>query len=214
MNSVRAGPSHAALPEPSDLERVFRAEIRAVPRDADEMSRGGDAPLVAVSSNWGDCYNQPSLPTVMLIHELTPAECRETLARTNLARLACSHADQPYVVPVSVAYDRAFDCLFSFSTIGRKVEWMRENPKVCVEIEDVADRFHWTTIVIFGRYDEISDSAEYKQIRQRALQMFERREDWWLPGAAKLGPREHPAVVVYQIHIQSITGRRAARDHS
>ena len=34
----------------------------------------------------------------MLIHELTLPECREVLSRTNLARLACSHADQPYVV--------------------------------------------------------------------------------------------------------------------
>src|SRR5436190_4395329 len=113
----------------------------------------------------------------MLIHELTSAECREILARTNLARLACSRADQPYIVPVSIAYDRAFDCLFSFSTIGKKVEWMRDNPKVCVEIEDVDDRFHWTTIIIFGRYEEILDSAEHRTVRQRALHLFERREE-------------------------------------
>ena len=62
--------------------------------------------------------------------------------RTNLARLACSHAEQPYVVPISFAYDGESNCLFSFSAIGKKVQWMRENPKVCVEVEDVADRFH------------------------------------------------------------------------
>jgi nitroimidazol reductase NimA-like FMN-containing flavoprotein (pyridoxamine 5'-phosphate oxidase superfamily) len=148
----------------------------------------------------------------MLIHELTPTECREILSRTNLARLACSHADQPYVVPVSFEYDRDTDCLFSFSMVGTKVEWMRENPKVCVEVEDVGDRFHWTTILIFGRYDEIVDSAEHKAVRQRALDVFGRRAEWWLPGAAKLPPSEHHAVVVYRIQIESITGRRAARD--
>ena len=105
----------------------------------------------------------------MLIHELTPAECRDVLYRTTVARLACSRVDQPYVVPVSFAYDTDSNCLFSFSTIGKKVEWMRENPKVCVEVEDVADRFHWTTIVIAGRYDEIVDSGEHEELRQRAL---------------------------------------------
>jgi nitroimidazol reductase NimA-like FMN-containing flavoprotein (pyridoxamine 5'-phosphate oxidase superfamily) len=150
---------------------------------------------------------------VMLIHELTPTECREGLSRTNVARLACSRKEQPYVVPVSFAYDTDSNCLFSFSTIGRKVDWMRENPKVCVEVEDVADRFHWTTIVIFGRYDEIGDSAEHKEIRRRALDLFEQRAEWWLPGAAKLRPQDHPGlVVVYRVQVDSMTGRRAVRD--
>ena len=118
----------------------------------------------------------------MQIHELTPTECREVLSRTNLGRLACSRADQPYIVPISVAYDSESNCLFSFSAIGKKVDWMRENPKVCVEVEDVADRFHWTTIVILGRFDEIDDSAEHKDMRQRALELFERRAEWWLLG--------------------------------
>jgi nitroimidazol reductase NimA-like FMN-containing flavoprotein (pyridoxamine 5'-phosphate oxidase superfamily) len=148
----------------------------------------------------------------MLIHELPPNECREILSRTNVARLACARADQPYVVPVSIAYDRESNCLFGFSTAGRKVEWMRENPKVCVEVEDVADRFHWTTIVIVGRYEEIDDSAEHTNLRQRSLELLEQRAEWWLPATAKLGPTEHHAMVVYRIHIDSITGRRAARD--
>jgi len=150
----------------------------------------------------------------MQIHELTPTECREVLSRTNLGRLACSRADQPYIVPISVAYDSESNCLFSFSAIGKKVDWMRENPKVCVEVEDVADRFHWTTIVILGRFDEIDDSAEHKDMRQRALELFERRAEWWLLGAAKRGPREHHAVVVYRIHIDTMTGRRTARDRT
>jgi hypothetical protein len=35
-----------------------------------------------------------------------------------------------------------------------------------------------------------------------------------LPGAARVGPREHPAVVMYRIQISSMTGRRAARDRA
>jgi nitroimidazol reductase NimA-like FMN-containing flavoprotein (pyridoxamine 5'-phosphate oxidase superfamily) len=89
---------------------------------------------------------------------------------------------------------------------------MRENPHVCVEVEDVSDRFHWTTLVIFGRYEEITDSPEEGANRQRALKLFEPRAEWWLPGTAKVGPREQHAIVVYRIHIDTMTGRRAARD--
>jgi nitroimidazol reductase NimA-like FMN-containing flavoprotein (pyridoxamine 5'-phosphate oxidase superfamily) len=42
--------------------------------------------------------------------------------------------------------------------------------------------------------------------------LFEPRVEWWLPGAAKVGPREQHAIVVYRIHIDTMTGRRAARD--
>jgi nitroimidazol reductase NimA-like FMN-containing flavoprotein (pyridoxamine 5'-phosphate oxidase superfamily) len=150
----------------------------------------------------------------MQIHELTPAQCYEILDRTTIARLACARDDQPYVVPVSVAFDAESNCLFGFSTVGKKVAWMRENPLVCVEIEDIADRFHWTTIIIGGRYEEITDAPEQSAARHRALDLFAPRIEWWLPGAARVGPGEHHAVVVYRIHIDTMTGRRAARERS
>ena len=148
----------------------------------------------------------------MIIHELTPPECADVLSRANLARLACCRMNQPYVVPISFAYDPRQACLFSFSAVGRKVEWMRENPSVCLEIEDVDDRFHWTTVVVFGRYEEISDKPENSEVRQRALHLFNERSRWWLPGAVKPAGADHPGVVIYRIQIDRLTGRRTARN--
>jgi nitroimidazol reductase NimA-like FMN-containing flavoprotein (pyridoxamine 5'-phosphate oxidase superfamily) len=150
----------------------------------------------------------------MLVHELTPVECRDILSRTHLARLACSRAGQPYVVPISFTYDAYMNCLFSFSAVGRKVQWMRENPKVCLEVEEVDDRFHWTTVVVFGRYDEIDDSPERQHARHRALHLFQQQSEWWLPGGANVAGHEPHAIVVYRIQIESVTGRRAARERT
>jgi nitroimidazol reductase NimA-like FMN-containing flavoprotein (pyridoxamine 5'-phosphate oxidase superfamily) len=147
----------------------------------------------------------------MVIHELTPADCADILSRTSVGRLACCRMNQPYVVPVSIAYDPRQVCLFSFSAIGKKVEWMRTNPSVCVEVEDLEDRFNWTTIVIFGRYVEISNAPEHRELRQRALHLFSDRSQWWLPGAARLRDSEHESVVVYRINIDQMTGRRTTR---
>jgi nitroimidazol reductase NimA-like FMN-containing flavoprotein (pyridoxamine 5'-phosphate oxidase superfamily) len=148
----------------------------------------------------------------MLVHQLTSEQCRDVLSRAHLARLACSRADQPYVVPVSFTYDAGSSCLFSFSAVGKKIQWMRENPKVCLEIEDIEDQFHWTTVVVFGRYDEIDDSPAQNDIRRRALDLFQQRAEWWLPGSARVADREHHAVVIYRIHLDSVTGRRTARN--
>ena len=147
----------------------------------------------------------------MVIHELAPADCAEVLSRTSVARLACCRMNQPYVVPVSFVYDPRQVCLFCFSSIGKKVEWMRANPSVCVEVEDLEDRFNWTTIVIFGRYSELTDAPEHRDQRHRALNLFSERSRWWLPGAAGLSDSEHESVVVYRINIDQMTGRRTTR---
>ena len=147
----------------------------------------------------------------MVIHELASADCAEVLSKASVGRLACCRMNQPYVVPISIVYDPRQVCLFSFSMIGKKVEWMRANPSVCVEVEELDDRFHWTTVVIFGRYDEISDAPDQRDLRQRALHLFSDRPEWWLPGAAILRGSEHDSVVVYRINIDQMTGRRAIR---
>jgi uncharacterized protein len=72
----------------------------------------------------------------MVIRELSNEECRRMLAGTRLARLACAFNNQPYVVPVYLAYHEPSEgeaCFYGFTTVGQKVDWMRANPLVCVE---------------------------------------------------------------------------------
>jgi uncharacterized protein len=148
----------------------------------------------------------------MVIHELTPSECREVLGRVSLGRLACCRGDQPYIVPVFLYFDGERQCLYSFSTVGKKIDWMRSNPTVCVEIDDVADQGQWTTVLVFGRYEEVKESAEDDIARRRALHLFNQRPQWWLPGIAKReGSSEHHTPVIYRIVIDRISGRRAVR---
>jgi len=145
----------------------------------------------------------------MVIHELTKAECHEVLYRAHLARLACCRDDHPYVVPIS--YDFDGEHLYSFSTLGQKIVWMRANPHVCVEVDDIEDRFHWTTVLVFGRYEELRTPVEHELARERARRLFEQREEWWQPAAAKAQPPEHHIPLVYRIVINRLSGRRADR---
>jgi nitroimidazol reductase NimA-like FMN-containing flavoprotein (pyridoxamine 5'-phosphate oxidase superfamily) len=147
----------------------------------------------------------------MLIRELTPQDCREIIRSTQVARLACAHNDQPYVVPVSYSFDAARDCLYCFSAVGQKILWMRDNPKVCVQFEEIHDKDHWATVLVFGRYEELRDSESDRDTRERALALFQTRDEWWLPGAAHPKARDRHAVIVYRIQIERVSGRRASR---
>ena len=148
----------------------------------------------------------------MQIHELSTADCAEILSRTRLARLGCARFDQPYIVPIHVAFDAEQTCLYALSTVGQKIDWMRENPKVCLEMEDVADEKNWTTVVIFGRYEEIRRTPTDAEARRRAERLFQQWPQWWLPAAAQVGAHERDELVLYRIRIDRLSGRRSSRD--
>ncbi len=149
----------------------------------------------------------------MIIRDMTSAQCEALLARTNLGRLGCARHDQPYIVPISFSFDPYTNALYSFSTLGQKIRWMRINPRVCVAVDDILDRHRWTTVLVMGRYEELGDSAANHAARQRAQDLFEQRETWWLPGAGKLaGDVEHDHPVIFRIHIDKISGRQTARE--
>ena len=90
----------------------------------------------------------------MLISKMKSEECREFLARQGIGRLACTRDGQPYIVPIYFICES--DHLYGFTTPGRKVEWMRENPLVCVQADEVVSEDKWTSIVVLGRYEELS----------------------------------------------------------
>jgi nitroimidazol reductase NimA-like FMN-containing flavoprotein (pyridoxamine 5'-phosphate oxidase superfamily) len=148
----------------------------------------------------------------MVVHQLSFEECKAVLARSVVGRLGCARDGQPYIVPIFLWFDEPSSCLYAFATVGRKVEWMRRNPKVCVEVEEIADPLHWTTVLVTGRYDEIGDEHEADQLRKRAQDLLDQRTSWWLPATATLADgQEREAVVFYRIHIVAVSGRRTSR---
>lgn len=146
----------------------------------------------------------------MLIQELTRQASLDLLARTHLGRLACTQGAQPYVVPVYFAYDN--DYLYSFSTVGQKIEWMRANPLVCVEASEVVSPEQWVSVIVFGRYEELPDTPEWQGARTLAHTLLKRNAVWWEPAYVKtiLHGTQRPLVpVFYRIHGLQITGHRA-----
>ena len=147
----------------------------------------------------------------MLIQELSRQESLDVLARAHLGRLACAHKTQPYIVPVYFAYDDGY--LYGFSTVGQKIEWMRANPKVCVEADEVVSPQQWVSVIVLGRSEGPPNIPEWRGAREYARKkLLERNAIWWEPGYAKtiLHDTERPlAAFFYRIHIVEITGHRA-----
>jgi nitroimidazol reductase NimA-like FMN-containing flavoprotein (pyridoxamine 5'-phosphate oxidase superfamily) len=152
------------------------------------------------------CHSEPC---GMFIRDLTTSECHDVLRKVAIARLACARDNQPYIVPVHVYFDG--DCLYSFATLGQKIVWMRENPRVCVQVDDVGDRFHWATVVVFGQYEELLHMPSDEGARRRAQGLFQSVPEWWQPASADTTAHEARMPVIYRIRIDTVTGRLAER---
>jgi len=149
----------------------------------------------------------------MVIYDLTPEECRKTLERESFGRLACASGNQPYIVPIYFAYKGEY--LYGFSTVGQKIEWMRANPCVCVEIDAVTSADRWLSVIITGQYEELPDISEWDEEVIEAYELIRKRGLWSQPAyvsAVHRDPSQRPTLVYYRIHIDKVTGRRAFPD--
>jgi nitroimidazol reductase NimA-like FMN-containing flavoprotein (pyridoxamine 5'-phosphate oxidase superfamily) len=142
----------------------------------------------------------------MMIEEMREADCYSIVVRERMGRLGCCLNSQPYIVPIFYTY--AETRLFSFSMPGRKVDFMRQNPLVCVQIDHFSDQHHWKSIVIEGKFRELRELDE----RQHGWEILQYRNDWWEPGALKpnhsteiVSERSH---LFYTISIDRISGRQ------
>src|SRR5476649_1647610 len=149
----------------------------------------------------------------MWTQELTRQASLEVLASTHLGRLACARGMQPYIVPIHFAYQDSW--LYCFSVLGQKIDWMRANPLVCIEADQMR-REQNTTVVVFGRYEELCDTPEFQSERQFAFNLLRQRAMWWDHGGARQMPAGTSAAdpVFYRIKIEEITGRCAVSEQA
>jgi nitroimidazol reductase NimA-like FMN-containing flavoprotein (pyridoxamine 5'-phosphate oxidase superfamily) len=137
--------------------------------------------------------------------KLSRTEIEEFLRGQRIARLGC-HADGvTYVVPLIYAY--AEHAVVAVTTEGRKTAMLRENPRVCVEVDeyDADGRGSWRSVIAQGTYEELSGGAV-----EPALALL--RERFSRTAGRPAEPRPlGPGVVVLRITLDEVSGRTVER---
>jgi uncharacterized protein len=142
----------------------------------------------------------------MRIVEISQDECKDLLNRVSVGRLGCSLENQPYVIPISFVYEP--EHLYVFSTLGQKIKWMRQNPKVCLQTDQGEDHSNWTSVVLSGTFFELRESAEKEHARKRLAKF----SDWWQMPLAERRERTSDLSIVpilFRIDIASMSGLRS-----
>ena len=127
----------------------------------------------------------------------------ERLLRTSIVgRIACcDHGaaggdGRPYVVPLAYGYDG--DSIYAHSGPGKKLNFMRANPLVTVEVDEATAPDRWSSVIAEGIFEELADPSN----RESALRAI-------YPPPQSV-PDLGPHTVVYRIQLKAKTGRYEA----
>jgi nitroimidazol reductase NimA-like FMN-containing flavoprotein (pyridoxamine 5'-phosphate oxidase superfamily) len=101
-----------------------------------------------------------------MLGELNETQMNNIISSQIVGRLACSNGKQPYIVPVTYAYDGKF--IYGQTDEGMKLKILRKNPSVCFEIDMMVDLRNWQSVIIQGRFEELKERKE-KEAREILL---------------------------------------------
>jgi nitroimidazol reductase NimA-like FMN-containing flavoprotein (pyridoxamine 5'-phosphate oxidase superfamily) len=122
-----------------------------------------------------------------------------------VARIGCHARGLTYVVPVAYAWRDG--ALYGFSHEGMKLELMRENPRVCVEIDRVEHLGSWTSVIAWGTFEELRGAAADEGAAIAASRLGSLIADQESRRRLEDALRKEPVPVIYRIRIDEMTGR-------
>ncbi|HUK51413.1 MAG TPA: pyridoxamine 5'-phosphate oxidase family protein [Terriglobales bacterium] len=134
------------------------------------------------------------------------------LGRALVGRIGMSLNGQPYVVPVNFLYSEG-KIYFHSASKGQMYEYMKANPQVCFEVDEVGKTvpnadpckfsFTYKSVIAFGKVNFIQDSAEKIAVLTKLVEKYDTekmvKEDVTVD---KLGE-----VAVGEISIERMTGK-------
>ena len=94
-----------------------------------------------------------------MLGELPAREIERLLETELVARIGCHVGGRTYVVPVSYVYFD--DALIGHCATGLKLDMLRKNPQVCIEVDQIDDLTNWRSVIAWGWFEELDgDEAE------------------------------------------------------
>ena len=94
-----------------------------------------------------------------MLGQLTKKEIEEVLTSNVVGRIGCTARNKVYVVPVTYAYDG--ESIIGHTVEGMKIEFLRENPECCFEVDVVKDLADWESVIAWGTFEELKgDDAQ------------------------------------------------------
>jgi uncharacterized protein len=91
-----------------------------------------------------------------MLGELSKDEIEGVLNSNVIGRIGCVADKRVYVVPVTYVYDNGY--IIGHTTEGMKIEFLRQNPECCFEVDEMKSISNWQSVIGWGTFEELKDS--------------------------------------------------------
>jgi uncharacterized protein len=102
-----------------------------------------------------------------MLRELNDAQIEGLLKSQLIGRIGCHSDGVTYVVPVNYIYDEGN--IYCNSAKGMKIDFMRKNPEVCFEVDDIKEITNWQSVIVWGKFEEITAMDEMEKVMQKMI---------------------------------------------
>jgi len=141
---------------------------------------------------------------------LTEFQIETLLTSQVIARLGCGQGEELYVVPVLFAYDKPY--IYSHTREGRKVALMRQQPQVCMEVDQIDNLSNWRSVIIWGKFEELTGNAAEEGLQVLKNRLYPLTTSSYSQSLLDLQAKdvarvEQRAEVIYRIRVERQSGR-------
>jgi len=135
----------------------------------------------------------------MNIGKLGNTDALAILREGTLGRLGCIASGWPYVVPVNYFFDGKD--IYIHTLPGKKLDALRANPRVCLQVDEVKDSYNWRSVIAYGIFEEVSN----EDTRENVLTKLYSRLPQMTPVESRL-VNGVKGTIVFRIKVEEVTG--------
>jgi nitroimidazol reductase NimA-like FMN-containing flavoprotein (pyridoxamine 5'-phosphate oxidase superfamily) len=135
----------------------------------------------------------------MSIGKLGNTDALAILREGTLGRLGCIASDWPYVVPVNYYFDGKD--IYIHTLPGKKLDALRANPRVCLQVDEIKDPYNWRSVIAYGTFEEISN----KETQENVLTKLYSRLPHMTPVESRL-VKGSKGSIVFRVKVEEVTG--------
>ena len=152
------------------------------------------------------------IKTIDMIKNLKKDRCDLLLQGNYWGHLAFTGHSSPYALPITYYYDKKNNYIISTSGEGHKIDCLRENKLVSLNVSEVVSVNNWSSVLVHGEYEELKGiDAKYQlhQFVQGIKRIIAENEKSDLRFIRDFSSSIKPdaIAVVYKIRIKEMTGK-------
>jgi hypothetical protein len=146
------------------------------------------------------------------MEDLRPKECIDLLNNNYIGHLAYISEGKPFTVPITYYYDQK-DSILAYASEGHKIEAMRKNTAVSLQVEEINGVKDWISILVHGEFKEITGANANFLLHEFAdgVKAIIHKKENLMPqyiSEFTIDVYSRGITIVYRIKITKMTGKK------